>query len=127
MKVNMRDIKVLLIDDDIGFRSALREVLIHKGFKVIETEGVRAKQVFLSCNPDVVILDHQMPWISGIELIPVLRDINPDMPIILLSAFCDVPLAVQAIKAGTYDVIVKPPDFDELVSKIKECVANIKA
>jgi len=61
----MRNIKVLLIDDDIGFRSALREVLIHKGFKVIETEGVRAKQVLLNCNPDVVILDQQMPWISG--------------------------------------------------------------
>jgi len=75
----MRNIKVLLIDDDIGFRSALREVLIHKGFKVIETEGVRAKQVLLNCNPDVVILDQQMPWISGIELTPILKDINPDM------------------------------------------------
>src|SRR3990172_7138351 len=104
---------VLIVDDDGDLRAIVRDVLKEDGFRVSEAQdGLEAIKSFRKEAPDCVLLDLNMPYMNGIETMKELKKMNGNVPVIMLTAFGDVPTAVEAIKAGAYDFTIKPPEFD---------------
>ncbi|MEW6117428.1 MAG: sigma-54 dependent transcriptional regulator [Nitrospirota bacterium] len=115
--------KVLIVDDDKNLRSVVRDVLSDEGFSVAEApDGVSALKIFKKDLPDAVLLDLNMPHMGGLETLQELKKINSHVPVIILTAYSDIPTVVEAVKRGAYDFTVKPPDFDRLIITVKRAV-----
>lgn len=115
--------KVLIVDDEKRVRFAFSESLKEGGFSTIEaSDGREALKIFMKEKPDTVLLDYKMPGMDGIETLQELKKTDPDIPIIMITAHGDIPVAVEAVKLGAYDFITKPPDFEKLIITIKRAV-----
>ena len=115
--------RVLIVDDDRDLRRIVKDVLQDEGFSVAEAEdGFAAIKEFSRQRPDAVLMDLNMPRINGIETMKEIRKIDPSVPVIMVTAFGDVPTAVEAIKNGAYDFTLKPPEFERLIITIKKAV-----
>ena len=102
--------RVMIIDDEKLIRFGFGEMLAVKGFDYIEAgSGEEALALLRKDTPDAVLLDLMMPGMSGMETLRALREIDPDIPVIIVTAFGDVTTAVEATKQGAYDFIMKPP------------------
>jgi len=111
--------RILLVDDEEGIQLLYREELKEEGFAVISAyNGEEALEKFKREAPDLVILDINMPGMNGIEVLRQMKEINPDLPVILNSAY-------QEFKQdfGTWaseDYIVKSADMSELKQAVKK-------
>jgi DNA-binding NarL/FixJ family response regulator len=115
--------KILIVDDEKDFRAIVKEILIDEEFSAAEaSNGLNAIEIFKINSFDAVLLDLRMPGMDGIETLQELKKIDPHIPIIILTAFGDIPTAVEAVKQGAYDFITKPPEFDKLITIIKRAV-----
>lgn len=115
--------KVLIIDDDHDLRAVVGGILRDEGFVTIESsEGSSALSAIRTSMPDVVLLDLKMPGLDGIETMQEILKIDPHLPVVIMTAYGDIPTAVEAIKKGAYDFTVKPPDFDKLIITLKRAV-----
>ncbi len=115
--------KVLVVDDDSNTRFTFGEFLNHGGFAAIEAhDGKMAIDVFRREEPVLVLLDLNMPGMDGIECMRRLKEINPAVPAIMVTAHRDVSCAVEAMKVGAYDYVVKPPDYERLMLTIRRAV-----
>ncbi len=115
--------KVLAVDDDEGFLNSIRNLLEYKKFEVV-TEKNPAKVVSLigTQNFDCIILDVEMPEITGDKLLKKIQVVNPLIPIVMLSGRSSVSIAVEAIKNGAYDFIEKPLDAERLLLTLKNAI-----
>jgi two-component system response regulator AtoC len=105
---------VLVIDDEPGVRESLREILKHD-FEVLEAEdGAAGLELVRSRRVDVTMLDVRLPGERGPVVLPKILALDDSVAVILMTAVPDVRAAVDAIKAGAYDYIVKPFDVDEI-------------
>src|SRR3990172_2518695 len=110
---------VLLVDDDDDIRTIIKDRLENLGYHVMTAgNGQEALRAIDSHEPDIMILDLQMPIMYGMEVISRLKD-NPQLPIIVLTAFGTIENAVAAMKAGAFDFVTKPftPDHLDIVIK----------
>ncbi len=120
-------IKILIVDDDEKVRVIVRENLKDHDFLPLEaSSGEKAISYFKTEKPSLVLLDFQMPGMDGIETMRELKKIDPDVPIIFLTAHGDISTAVDAMKLGAYDFIVKPPNFDLLVLTLKRAAEKVE-
>jgi two-component system response regulator AtoC len=111
---------VLVIDDEPGVRESLREIF-RRDFEVLEAEdGAAGLGLVRSRRVDVAMLDVRLPGEHGPAVLPRLLALDDSIAIILMTAVPDVRAAVDAIKAGAYDYIVKPFDVDELLLLVKQ-------
>ncbi len=109
------DQAILVVDDEETQRKVLAGFLRKKGFETFTAAGVdEAVQIASSRTIDLVLTDLRMPGRGGIELIEELRIINPEIPVIVITAFGTVASAVDAMKRGAADYLTKPVDLDEL-------------
>lgn len=107
--------KILIADDEINMIWALKKALTKEGYEVISAEdGVKALESFKKYEPDLVILDLKMPKMDGMEVLENIKNINPKIPVIMITAHGSTKLAVEAMKLGALDYISKPFDIDEL-------------
>jgi DNA-binding NtrC family response regulator len=114
---------ILIVDDDHKIRSVLSEILEAKGFSSIQASGGKqALELVQKAAPDVILLDLKMPGMDGRATLEELKKIAPDIPVIIITAHGDVPTAVDAIKIGAYDFLLKPPDFDTLLIVVRRAV-----
>ncbi|MCA8946903.1 MAG: sigma-54-dependent Fis family transcriptional regulator [Planctomycetes bacterium] len=105
---------VLVVDDEKLIRWSVRERLQQQGIEVVDAEnGAQARQAMGDAF-DLVLLDVNLPDTSGIDLIPALRDIDPDVPIIMMTGDATAETAVAAMKAGAFHYCTKPMNLDEL-------------
>ena len=119
--------KILIIDDEKLIRLLLREILQSKGFSIIEASSGRdALEIFPKERPDSVLLDLKMPDMDGIETMRKLKKIDPEIPIIIVTAYGDIPTAVETIKLGAYDFIVKSPSTDSIVLTLNRAVEKLE-
>ena len=119
--------KVLIVDDEHVVRLVLTEILESNGFSVIgASNGREALEVFRRDRPASVLLDLKMPDMDGRETLQELKKIDPDVPIIVVTAYGDIPTAVEAIKYGAYDFIVKPPKIETLVLTLKRAMERVE-
>jgi two-component system C4-dicarboxylate transport response regulator DctD len=116
--------QVLLIDDDPHLRQALSQTLDLAGLKVsslADAHGVAAR--IERDWPGVVVSDIRMPGIDGLQLLQQLQEQDPELPVLLITGHGDVPLAVQAMRAGAYDFLEKPFASDDLLDSVRRALA----
>jgi len=118
--------KILVVDDERLIRWYLRENLEKAGYEVIEADsGNIAVKAFSDSLPDIVLLDLNLPDISGIDVLRTLRTIDRDAPVIIITAFGNVEAAVDAMRNGAYDFIEKPFEMEKLNIIIEKALENI--
>ena len=112
---NMPKNTILVVDDDAGHRSMLLTLLADWGYKLKGAEdGETAVDLCRSQPFDLVLMDVRMTGISGIEALKDIKLRQPELPIVIMTAYSDVKAAVEAIKSGAYDYLTKPLNFDDL-------------
>jgi len=106
---------ILVVDDDFAHRTMLKTLISGWGYAVSEADDGESAIDAVRRRPfDLVLMDIRMVRVSGIEALEEIRQINPAIPIILMTAYASVETAVEALKKGAYDYLTKPLDFDEL-------------
>lgn len=111
---------VFLIDDDKDLRRATAQTLELAGFAVSAFADPREAIAALSpAFEGIVVSDIRMPHIDGLQLFAMLKDMDADLPVILITGHGDIPMAVQAIQDGAYDFIAKPFPADRLVQSVR--------
>src|SRR5262245_46240789 len=124
---NMRNTKVLIVDDEPAIREVLEMILQEWGYEVkLATDGAEAKDLVESYNPDVVISDVVMPQLSGLDLLRCLKVGDPNRPVILVTAHASIDLAVESMKQGAQDFITKPMDYPKLRAILKAAEGDIE-
>src|SRR6188768_144342 len=114
---------ILLIEDEKAIRKTLSEILSYEGYKIEEAgDGEEGLRKFKEKTFDVVLCDIKMPNVDGIEFLDKVRDINPDVPVIMISGHGTIETAVEAVKKGAYDYIAKPPDLNRLLITIRNAL-----
>lgn len=114
---------LLIIDDEKAIRKTLTEILSFEGYKIEEaSDGEEGLKKFREKNYDLVLCDIKMPKIDGIEFLQKAVEINPDVPIIMISGHGNIETAVEAVKKGAYDYISKPPDLNRLLITIRNAM-----
>ena len=105
---------ILLIDDEAPQRESLKGFLEHIGHTVQDADlPIKGLELLEKESYDVVITDFRMPGMNGLEVVEKVKACNPLIEIILVTAFGDIDLAVNAIKSGAYDFLTKPIDLDQ--------------
>ncbi len=116
---------VLVVDDKEMLRDSVAVTLQRAGFTVIvASSGAGALDMIASRRPDAMVTDLKMPAMTGLELIGKIRELDDDLPIVLMTAFGTVETAVEAMKLGAFDYITKPFEGDELVVSIKRALEH---
>lgn len=119
---------ILVVDDEPGIRSALRTFLEASGYEVTLAESAAEAKAALKQQPaDVVLVDQQLPDSSGIELLPVIKDLSPLCSVIMLTGYGTIELAVRAIKQGADQFLVKPVDLKVLQAMIEQQLEGRRA
>jgi DNA-binding NtrC family response regulator len=114
-------IKVLLIDDEVEFISALAERLRLRGYdaRALSQAG-DAMEIIKNEPPHVVLLDFRMPGMDGIEVLKIIKKINPSIEVIMLTGHGDTRSVEEGMKSGAFEYIMKPVDIGELIVKINQ-------
>ena len=111
----MENALILIVDDDAGQRRILEFWLKEEGYAVVTAaDGVAGLEAFENKSPALVISDIRMPGLSGLEMLGRIKAVSPDTPVILITAFGTVSDAVDAMKLGAADYVLKPVNPDEL-------------
>ena len=109
--------KLLVIDDDPENRDLLRDVFAAEGYEVEEAEdGERGLEMVATRQFELVFLDLEMPGKSGMEILPLLKEADPEIRVIIITAAAFFPSPMEAREKGAYDFLLKPVDIDELKS-----------
>ncbi|MFZ2634139.1 MAG: response regulator [Desulfosalsimonadaceae bacterium] len=111
--------KVLIVDDEAHFCRSLLKILSARGIEALAVNrGEDALEEIVRNPYDVVLLDVKMPGISGIEVLKRMKEQGIKAEVIVLSGHASVDTAVEIVKYGAYDYLLKPCDTDELLLKI---------
>src|SRR6187431_2676478 len=115
--------EILIIDDEKAIRKTLSEILSFEGYKLDEAaDGEEGLKRFKDKSYDLVLCDIKMPKIDGIDFLQKAVEVNPDIPIIMISGHGNIETAVEAVKKGAYDFISKPPDLNRLLITIRNAM-----
>ncbi len=119
MSATATSAKVLIIDDDKDLRYSLRRALSGQGHTVIEADsGESGVALAKREQPDVILLDNRMGGMTGIETLQMLRGAQPQAMVILMTAFGTTQTAIEAMKFGAYDYVMKPFDQAKLIALV---------
>jgi two-component system response regulator GlrR len=112
--------KILVVDDDLNILKVLRMRLESGGYAVVTaSESQKAKGKILEENFDLALLDLKLSEADGIDLMKDLREVDPDLPVIILTAHGTIESAVEAMKEGAYSYVTKPFDYRDLLVQIR--------
>jgi DNA-binding NtrC family response regulator len=118
----MMELSVLLVDDEEAFGEALARRLDKRGFRVATaTSGpsaLGALEVDGATKTDVVVLDVKMPGMDGLETLAAIKDRHPLIEVIMLTGHATVESAIEGMKRGAFDYLMKPCDMDVLITKL---------
>ena len=121
----MNDAKgsVLIVDDEESIRNILSYALQKQGYVCeLAKRGDEALQSILMKDFDIALLDIDMPGMSGIEVLSQLINLRPDISVVMVTAIQDTKIAVEAMKLGAYDYVIKPFDLDDLGLRVEKAL-----
>lgn len=115
--------KILVVDDEIKMLATVREILENEKYSVDEaTDGIIALEKIKSNHYDAVILDINLPYKDGLEVLQEIKNIDNDLPVIMFTAFGSNERIIKAMKIGAFDYIDKPFELDDFLFIIKRAI-----
>ncbi len=112
--------RILIVDDEESIRSSLERLLSYEKFKTFTAaDGAAALELAASERIDVVLLDIKMPGMDGLEVLGKLKELRPDLPVIIISGHGTISTAVDATKLGAFDFLEKPIDMERLLLTVR--------
>ena len=119
------NIRIMIVDDNVELCEMLSLLLGKEGFNVqVVYNGEMALRMMRSQVPDVMLLDFKMPGMDGMEVLRRVKEIDPDLPVVMITAYAEIHGAVEAIKAGAHDYLAKPFDNHEVIRVIYRALAE---
>ncbi len=120
-----RPIRVLLIDDEVAYVQVLAKRMAKRGIAATPSySGDEAIHILRGADFDVAVLDIKMRYMDGLEVLKIVRRMVPEMKVIMLTGHGGEAEAREAIKLGAYDYLLKPCDFEDLVSRIRKAAGR---
>lgn len=117
--------KILIIEDDMDMSQLLKRFLTKHGFDVeLAQNGKRGIEAFTASQPDLVLCDFRLGDLEGTEVLNKIKDIEPNIPFIMMTGYSDIRTAVNVMKLGAYDYLAKPLLPDETLQLIQRALAN---
>ncbi len=114
---------ILIVDDEANLRRSLALILQKAGFHITSaSSGQEAIQFLQSNSYDLTFLDLKMPDVNGMDLLPRIRSLYPDMPVLILTAHATLESAIDAVRKGARDYLIKPIDPPTILSRVEEIV-----
>jgi len=118
-------IQIMIVDDNEELCGMLSHLIGKAGFNAqVVYDGEVALKMMHSRSPDVMLLDIKMPNMDGMEVLRQVKEIDPDLPVVMITAFAEIHGAVEAIKAGAHDYLAKPFDNNEVIRVIYRALAE---
>jgi len=116
----MNHIRILLVDDEVRYLKTIAKLLKREGFTVTTAlNGIEALHVLDQKTFDIAVLDMMMPGMDGLGVLKAIKQQYPLMEVIVLTGHATVESAVEGLKLGACDYLVKPVDVNELISRIR--------
>ncbi len=107
---------VLIVDDEEGIRESIAGILEDDGFTVVKaSSGEEALSLIPECNPDLIFLDIWLGGIDGLETLSAIREIDRELPVVMISGHGNIEIAVNAVKMGAYDFLEKPLSLEKVL------------
>ncbi len=115
---------ILLVDDELSYLDLLKSILQHEGYDnvIAESNPLNVPYILKTQKIDLILLDIYMPQMNGIQLLEQITPEYPNIPVIIVTAVDDKEIALEAIKFGAYEFIIKPPDTDRLLLTIRRAI-----
>jgi len=118
--------RILVVDDEAPVREVLTEYFVTEGYAVEEaTNGAEALTAIRGGRADLVLLDVRMPGLDGVQVLRRIRELDQNVPVIMVTANEDVGLAKETLKLGAFDYVAKPFDFDYLDRAVAAGLARV--
>ena len=125
---NYAGASILVIDDEVAICESLEVLLTLEGYSVrMAGDGEQGLRFLETENFDLVLLDLALPGQSGLELLPQIKDRQPELPVIMITAYGSVANVVEAVRAGAENFVQKPWDNEKLLADIRSAVARHRA
>ena len=119
--------KILVVDDEPILRDSLEIALKTSGYEVLTARtGEEGLEQFRKENPDLILLDHWLPGINGDEVLRRIKEEDPEIPIIIMTAQGSIEMAVNLMKMGAFDFLVKPFELDQVEDLIKKGLERVR-
>ena len=117
----MKEMKIMLVDDEERFLSTTKKLVERKGYEVLTaTSGTEALETLKHHIIHVVILDVKMPGLDGVATLKEIKRLFPVVEVIMLTGHATVESAVDGLKSGAFDYVMKPCDINDLLQKANE-------
>ena len=121
-----KPLRVLVVDDEAAMREVLEMRLGQWGYEVLLAEtGAQGLAVAEAEAPDAIISDIALPDQSGLELVAALRRLDPERPVVMITAYGTIDAAVEAMKLGALDFLTKPLDYDKLAATLEAAAGEV--
>ncbi|WP_066073014.1 response regulator [Neobacillus soli] len=113
--------KILIVDDQFGIRILLNEVFQKEGYQTFQAaNGVQALEIVKKHDPDLVLLDMKIPGMDGIEILKRMKVIDPDIRVIIMTAYGELDMIQEAKDLGAITHFAKPFDIDDIRAAVKK-------
>ena len=114
---------ILIVDDDPQLRKSFNKLLIEEGYDIESaSSGEMGLEMVNKNPPDLVILDMKLPGMNGLETFKAIHDIEPKLPVIIMTAYGTTETAIEATKMGAFDYLLKPFDIPDMLTIIKQAL-----
>ena len=115
--------RILIIDDDDQLRKSFHKLLLQEGYSIDSAASGEAGITMIRQHPpDLVILDMRLPGMNGFETFKVIHEIEPKLPVIIMTAYGTTETAIEATKMGAFDYILKPFDIPDMLTVIGQAI-----
>ncbi|MGX6445507.1 response regulator [Neobacillus sp. K501] len=113
--------KILIVDDQFGIRILLNEVFQKEGYKTFQAaNGIQALDIVTKHDPDLVLLDMKIPGMDGIEILKRMKVIDPEIRVIIMTAYGELDMIQEAKDLGAITHFAKPFDIDDIRAAVRK-------
>lgn len=117
--------RIIVFDDEKNIRETIRDILTDEGHTVYESDsGLKGLVTCRKESIDLAIVDIWMPVLNGLDVLARLKQVKPDIKVIIISGHANVDLAVKSMKTGAFDFLEKPLSMDKLLSTVNKALGK---